>query len=105
MTFVCDGCGRTGTEDDLCETEGDCPDEECDGTTHLLEIEYTIGVCVPMTWDTVSGSYVVGPMTTTVGGLFSDACEGPWAPALNEWVDDPLDARWTAEATVKARIK
>lgn len=29
--WICDGCGKSGNEDDGCEVDGDCPDEECDG--------------------------------------------------------------------------
>ena len=35
MTFVCDGCGKGGTVDDLCSLNGECPDEDCEGTTRL----------------------------------------------------------------------
>lgn len=87
MSYLCDACGTVGTTDDGCYVEDVCPDEECGGTTHLIELEYTIGVCVPMRWDPATESYTIsGPMTTTDGGLFSDACEGAWSPALGEWV-------------------
>jgi len=34
--FLCDGCGRIGTVDDLCAHGEPCPDEECDGTTRMM---------------------------------------------------------------------
>ncbi len=35
-TFTCDGCGRTGTRDDLCVHGDPCPDEECTGTVSVV---------------------------------------------------------------------
>jgi hypothetical protein len=60
-------------------------------------LEYTIGVCVSMKWDARTESYVPdGPMTTTVGGLFSDAEEGAWDPAKGDWVSNETDAMLAA---------
>lgn len=39
--YLCMGCGKVGTEDDMLELGGECPDEDCDGiiTFHRKEPE------------------------------------------------------------------
>lgn len=38
--FLCDGCGRVGTEEDGIYDDGDeCPDEECEGTVDMVELK------------------------------------------------------------------
>ena len=39
--FECDTCGTLGTADDGIWHGAECPDEECDGTIHRIEIQKT----------------------------------------------------------------
>ena len=57
-------------------------------TKRYQRLEFTVGVMVPFQWDESRAEYVLvfNEVEETVGGLFSDAEEGPWVPEENEWM-------------------
>jgi hypothetical protein len=62
----------------------------CDDSEEHQRLEVTIGVMVPFVRQ-ADGTYklMADELVTTTGGLFSDAEEGPWCEACQEWVDGP----------------
>ena len=68
------------------------------------KIEVTVGVEVYMEWHPDLGEYViVGTPTTTDAGLYTDACEGVWAPELGTWIKNSSPA--VLNAAIGAEIK
>lgn len=49
------------------------------------DLEATIGVMVPLTWDGKKYVVVEDKVAVTNGGLFSDAEEGVWLPRQQTW--------------------